>query len=192
MPPRIDGFVVRLAGALLHAAGCCGCAGPPAVPSPDRAVPVAVAPRPFPGATDDVNLPATISVRVCVHCTGPLVVAPDGRAIAMVYLTITAHAPIDGLRLDALAVTDVGGRVIAGTPRGDLVTSSATPPRPLTTFDGHLAPGDQVELWTTATLEAPDDAIRTSPPIRYELTLAADGGVAADFSGPMEPPGATS
>ncbi|HSD86303.1 MAG TPA: hypothetical protein VLB44_02270 [Kofleriaceae bacterium] len=156
-----------------------GCESPRATPAP---APLVRSP-PMP--------PATITAKVCIHCTGPLAIDDRGRAIATLYLTVDARTAITNLRLDQLELTDDSGTVITrGTPREYLGMVTDPPIRDLGPFDGRLAAGMHVMLWTGAQLDAQDSALWKQGPTRYRLRVIADG-IAIDIGGAMEPLGST-
>jgi hypothetical protein len=169
--------IMRLAVLSLVLLGCLGSASePPAPPAP---------------LVRPARPPATISAKVCIHCTGPRAVDERGRAIATLYLTIHATTAVTRLRVDLLELTDDNGAVITrGTPREYVGRVSDPPVRDLGRFDGSLAAGSRVVLWTGAQLDAQDAALWKHRPTRYRLRVIADG-VAIDVAGPMEPLGPT-
>lgn len=165
-------WIVRLAVISILLIGCAGEAAAPPLVRPTKP-------------------PATISARVCIHCTGPQAVDAQGRAIATLYLTVHAQTAVAQLRVDTLELTDDAGAVLTrGTPREYVGLVTDPPVRDLGPFAGSLAAGARVVLWTGAQLDAQDAVLWQHRPTRYRLRVIVDG-IAIDVAGMLEPLGPT-
>jgi len=135
---------------------------------------------------------ARVTATVCVFgCGGPLPVDADGNVYAATFIDVDAIAPIAGLSVARLELTDGTGAVVArGTPSATLtvVASNGATVGP---FSGNLAAGEHVRLWVSMRLDAKSPALEAAPPTRFRLMLAAQGGITVEATGAVTASGAT-
>jgi hypothetical protein len=128
---------------------------------------------------------------------GPATPAPHPNVWVVLFVELTATAKLAGIAVASLELLDAEGRVVArATPpwslRQDTTPDAAARKRDFseqgtTPFDGEAGTGDALRLRIHAPLDTRAEKLKPAP-VRYRLSIHADGESPASVEGPLEGP----